>query len=83
MASLGLTKAMLVNDLNLLGFMFEGLCARDLQIYAGANGGKLYHYRDSAGREIDAVVELPDGRWGGHSRLSWGPVRSTVLPRTC
>ncbi len=63
-ASLGLTKAMLMNDLNLLGFMFEGLCARDLQIYAGANGGKLYHYRDSAGREIDAVVELPDGRWG-------------------
>lgn len=37
---------------------------RDLQIYAYVNGGKLYHYRDGKGREIDAVVEMPDGRWG-------------------
>ena len=22
------------------------------------------HYRDKAGREVDVIVELPDGRWG-------------------
>lgn len=27
--------------------------------------GKLYHYQDYKGREIDAVIELPDGNWCG------------------
>lgn len=27
-------------------------------------GGTVHHYRDSNGKEIDAVVILPDGRWG-------------------
>ena len=33
------------------------------KIYAESFGGKLYHYQDYAGKEIDAVVEMPDGRW--------------------
>ena len=32
--------------------------------FAVASGGKLFHYRDGLNREIDAVVELADGRWG-------------------
>lgn len=32
--------------------------------FAAASGGKLFHYRDGLNREIDAVVELADGRWG-------------------
>lgn len=63
-ASLGLSKKMLEDDLNTFGFMFESLCERDLGVYATANGGRLMHYRDGSGREIDAVVEMPDGRWG-------------------
>jgi len=63
-SALGLTKEMLLDDLNTYGFMFEAMCERDLQIYAYVNGGKLNHYRDGKGREIDAVVEMPDGRWG-------------------
>ncbi len=63
-AIMGLTPKMLMDDLNTMGFLFEAMCERDLQIYAKANGGRLYHYRDSTGREIDSVVELPDGRWG-------------------
>ena len=63
-SALGLTKDMLLEDLNTFGLMFEAMCERDLQIYAYANGGSLYHYRDGKGREIDAVVEMPDGRWG-------------------
>jgi predicted AAA+ superfamily ATPase len=63
-AAMGLTKEKLLNDLKTFGFLFEAMCERDLQIYAEANGGRLFHYRDGRGGEIDAVVELPDGRWG-------------------
>lgn len=54
----------LLNDLNTFGFIFESLCLRDLKIYAESFGASIFHYRDSAGREIDAVVERADGRWG-------------------
>lgn len=63
-AAMGITRRMLQEDTLTLGFLFEALCHRDLQIYAKANGGRLYHYRDSSNREVDAVVEMPDGRWG-------------------
>lgn len=62
-AALGATAAMLKKDLNTFGFLFEALCERDLRIYAESFGGKLFHYHDGAGREIDAVVEHPDGSW--------------------
>lgn len=63
-AVLGANVERLMGDLETLGFLFEALCERDLAIYAQAHNGKLYHYRDGNNREIDAVVELPDGRWG-------------------
>lgn len=57
------TPSGLMGDLETLGFLFEALCERDLKIYAESFGGSLYHYQDYRGREIDAVVELPDGQW--------------------
>ncbi len=57
------TPASLLGDLETLGLLFEALCERDLKIYAESFGGTLYHYQDYKGREIDAVVELPDGQW--------------------
>ncbi len=57
------TQASLLGDLETLGFLFEALCERDLKIYAESFGGSLYHYQDYKGRELDAVVELPDGQW--------------------
>lgn len=63
-AAMGATPERLMNDLRTFGFLFEALVERDLRIYAESWGGRLYHYRDATGREIDAVVELPDGRWG-------------------
>lgn len=57
------TPAGLLGDLETLGFLFEALCERDLKIYAESFGGTLYHYQDYNGREIDAVIELPDSRW--------------------
>ena len=63
-AALGLNHKKLMGDLNTFGFMFESLCEHDLQIYAEHRGGRLFHYRDGRGREIDAVVETDDRRWG-------------------
>ena len=63
-AALGMTGEMLMRDLRTFGFMFEALCERDLRIYAERRGGRLMHYRDADGREIDGVVEAADGRWG-------------------
>ena len=57
------TPESLLNDLNTLGFLFEALCERDLKIYAESFGAGLYHYQDYQGKEIDAVIELPDGQW--------------------
>ena len=57
------TPGGLLGDLETLGFLFESLCERDLKIYSDSFGSSLYHFRDYAGREIDAVIELPDGQW--------------------
>lgn len=54
----------LINDLNLFGMLFEELAVRDLTVYASTMGGEVLHYRDNTGLECDAVVRLPDGRWG-------------------
>ena len=64
-ALLGLTAEGLVRDLKTFGFLFESLCIRDLRIYADTIGAGLYHYQDYAGREFDAVLEMPDRRWCG------------------
>ncbi|MGN0712981.1 MAG: ATP-binding protein [Anaerovoracaceae bacterium] len=63
-ALLKATPERLLNDLETLGFLFESLCERDLKIYAESFGAHLYHYQDYANKEIDAVLELQDGRWG-------------------
>ena len=62
-ALLKATPDRLINDLETLGFLFEALCERDLRIYADYFDAKLYHYQDYDNKEVDAVVELPDGRW--------------------
>ena len=62
-ALLRVTPEILLNDLETLGFMFEALCERDLKIYAESFGASLYHYQDYRNREIDAVIELPEGDW--------------------
>ena len=62
-ALLNATPDKLINDLETFGFLFEALCERDIKIYAQSFGAQVFHYQDYAGREIDAVVELNDGRW--------------------
>lgn len=54
----------LLNDLNSLGLFFEDLAVRDLSIYASYYDGEVRHYRDNTGLECDAVIHLPNGKWG-------------------
>lgn len=53
----------LLADLNLLGLLFESMAIRDLRVYAQAADAEVFHYRDSDGLEVDAIIEARDGRW--------------------
>jgi len=63
-ATLRATPKRLLSDFNTFGLLFESLCIRDLRIYAESIDGSVYHYRDKSGLEVDAIVQLADGRWG-------------------
>ena len=63
-AALGATTKRLFNDFNTFGLLFEALCIRDLRIYADSLSGNVYHYRDAKGVEVDAIIQIQDGRWG-------------------
>ncbi len=63
-AALGLGPNDLLNDLETMGLLFETLCVRDLRVYADANEGDVFHYRDKNGLECDAVVHLRNGSYG-------------------
>lgn len=65
---LGLSADALLQNWQTFGLAFENLCMRDIDVYARAAGAveaePVKYYRDDFGLEADAVVELPDGRWG-------------------
>ncbi|MDR0853898.1 MAG: DUF4143 domain-containing protein [Clostridiales Family XIII bacterium] len=67
-ATLSITPERLVQNMQLFGNLFEELCIRDLRTYAAAMPSALpeplYYYRDSDDLEVDAIIELRDGRWG-------------------
>ncbi|MGQ0464373.1 MAG: ATP-binding protein [Sporichthyaceae bacterium] len=63
-AALGAGPHRLRNDLATLGTLFESAVVHDLTVFAAAIDGEVSHYRDSNNKEIDAIVTLPDGRWG-------------------
>ncbi|SNU02641.1 protein of unknown function [Ruaniaceae bacterium KH17] len=53
----------LLHDAEAFGLLFESLVIRDLRVYSELLGGEVRHYRDSAGSEADAIIQLDDGRW--------------------
>lgn len=63
-AALGAGTQRLSRDLEYLGLLFESLVIRDLRVLCQPLGGEVFHYRDKTGLEIDAIVQLHDGRWG-------------------
>jgi len=62
-AALGATAKSLLADVRFVGFLFESLAIHELRIYAQANDAKVYHYRDSTGLEVDAIVQKHNGDW--------------------
>ena len=56
-----------LQDGQLFGMLFEALCVHDLSVYAsllpGAGMRPLRYYADADGLEVDAIIELRDGRW--------------------
>ncbi len=62
-AAIGADKKLLLEDLNFTGFLFESLVVHELRVYAQANDAKVYYYRDSAGLEVDAIVQKYNGDW--------------------
>ena len=62
--ALRLSVEKMTSDLSYFGLLFESLVIRDLKVYADTLGANVYHYRDSRGLEIDAVMEYANGTWG-------------------
>lgn len=63
-ALIGATESNLCKDLEYLGFLFESLVIHDLKIYIESLGGAISHYQAYPNDEVDAVLELADGRFG-------------------
>ena len=62
-AALNLTPDNLFMDMNTFGLLFESLAIRDLRIYCDSINASVYHYRDKAEREADAVIVFDDESW--------------------
>ena len=62
-AVLGLDKESLLKDLKYSGLLFETLATHELNVYAKANDANLFHYHDSYGLEIDAIVQKRNGNY--------------------
>ena len=60
-AALGLDKESLIKDLKYTGFLFESLATHELNVNAKANDATVFHYTDSYGLEVDAVVQKRNG----------------------
>ncbi|MDO4258406.1 MAG: DUF4143 domain-containing protein [Actinomycetaceae bacterium] len=64
-AALGIGVDRLARDPEFFGQVFESMVIRDLRALVAAEFGRIYHYRDNTGLEIDAIVEYPDeAMWG-------------------
>lgn len=54
----------LMNDLRTFGLFFEAMAVRDLRVYADALSGNVFHFRNAAGLECDAVLHRRNGTYG-------------------
>jgi len=62
-AAMSTSSRGILADMNLFGFLFESMVIRDLRVFAQSIDGQILHYRDNNGVEVDAIVQLSDGRW--------------------
>lgn len=86
-AALGIGPEYFVKDYQLMGFMFESMCIRDLKIYSEPLGGRVSYYHDRNGLEADAVVHIDDGRFAlieiktGESEIDEGADHLNTIER--
>jgi predicted AAA+ superfamily ATPase len=76
-AALGISPDAIFGDFRTYGLFFESLAVRDMRVYADILGAKVYYYKDSAGLEIDMIIERRDGKFiavevklGGEDRIA-------------
>lgn len=62
-AALGLDKESLLKDIKYTGFLFESLAIHELNVYAKANDATVFHYNDSYGLEVDAILQKRNGNY--------------------
>ncbi len=62
-AALEMGPESLFRNMRIMRSLFESLAIRDLRVYSQVIGGRVFHYHDTAGSEVDAIVVLEDGRW--------------------
>jgi len=81
LAALSVGRRELLQDLNAAGLQFESMVLRDLRVYGQRDGALWSSWRDTkSGAEVDAIVELPDGRWAAFEvKLGEGAVDEAAL----
>ena len=62
-AALGLDVESLLKNLIYTGFLFESLAIHELNVYAKSNDATVFHYSDSYGHEVDAIVQKRNGAY--------------------
>ncbi len=78
-AALGLDKDALIKDIKYTGFLFESLATHELNVYAKANDATVFHYNDSYGLEVDAIVQKRNGDYAAFEiKLGVGYVDEAV-----
>ena len=78
-AALGLDAEALLNDLKYTGFLFESLAVHELNVYAKANDATVFHYQDSYGLEVDAIVQKRNGDYAAFEiKLGVGFIEEAV-----
>lgn len=78
-AALGLGKESLLKDIKYMGFLFESLAIHELNVYAKANDAIVYHYNDSYGCEVDAIVQKRNGAYAAFEiKLGVGFIEQAV-----
>jgi predicted AAA+ superfamily ATPase len=61
--ALNLSVDKLVEDPLYLGLLFESCVVQNIRATLTNSGAVFSHYRNSIGKEVDLVIELPDGSW--------------------
>jgi len=78
-AALGLDKESLLKDIKYTGFLFESMATHELNVYAKANDANVFHYNDSYGLEVDAIVQQRNGAYAAFEiKLGVGYINQAV-----